>query len=272
MDLVGDQDDVDDRQYAGDDRDHGLRPHDQVEPEHPAGHDQYADHDQRDHLRQVPPPQPSRSNTVAVASVARIVSTVSQPTVSNQDTSDGSLLPRTPNAARLSTIVGAEPRLPASAISPQSRNENTIPISAGDHRLPERDPEAERERAVAQAQHRDVRPEPGPEQLTRPALRSSSAITFSPLLSTASARVSAPRAGQPWRLPTKNEPVQSCSITVGRAESWSTMNFMLSEAVDGFRLAYDRAGEGPAVILLHGWPGDRTDYRLLAPMLVERGV
>lgn len=49
------------------------------------------------------------------------------------------------------------------------------------------------------------------------------------------------------------------------------MNAMLSDAVDGFRLAYDRAGEGPAVVLLHGWPGDRTDYRLLAPMLVERG-
>ncbi|MFD7156828.1 alpha/beta fold hydrolase [Kribbella sp. NPDC059898] len=45
----------------------------------------------------------------------------------------------------------------------------------------------------------------------------------------------------------------------------------LSGAVDGFRLAYDRYGEGPAVVLLHGWPGDRTDYRVLAPMLVERG-
>ncbi|NUR95756.1 MAG: alpha/beta hydrolase [Kribbellaceae bacterium] len=45
----------------------------------------------------------------------------------------------------------------------------------------------------------------------------------------------------------------------------------LSAAVDGFRLAYDRYGEGPAVVLLHGWPGDRSDYRLLAPMLVERG-
>ena len=50
------------------------------------------------------------------------------------------------------------------------------------------------------------------------------------------------------------------------------MNGMeLSAAVDGFRLAYDRYGEGPAVVLLHGWPGDRSDYRLLAPMLVERG-
>ena len=41
-------------------------------------------------------------------------------------------------------------------------------------------------------------------------------------------------------------------------------------AVDGFRLAYERAGPGlaaPAVLLLHGWPGDRTDYREVAPLL-----
>ncbi|MGW7679532.1 alpha/beta fold hydrolase [Kribbella sp. NPDC054772] len=45
----------------------------------------------------------------------------------------------------------------------------------------------------------------------------------------------------------------------------------LSAEVDGFRLAYDRDGEGPPVVLLHGWPGDRTDNRRLAPLLVERG-
>ena len=38
-------------------------------------------------------------------------------------------------------------------------------------------------------------------------------------------------------------------------------------AVDGFELAYDRVGTGPAVVLLHGWPGDRTDYRELVPRL-----
>jgi pimeloyl-ACP methyl ester carboxylesterase len=38
-------------------------------------------------------------------------------------------------------------------------------------------------------------------------------------------------------------------------------------AVDGFELAYDRTGSGPAVVLLHGWPGDRTDYRDLLPRL-----
>src|SRR6266550_1292022 len=40
-----------------------------------------------------------------------------------------------------------------------------------------------------------------------------------------------------------------------------------SVAVDGFRLAYERTGRGPAVVLLHGWPGDRTDYRDVVPLL-----
>jgi pimeloyl-ACP methyl ester carboxylesterase len=38
-------------------------------------------------------------------------------------------------------------------------------------------------------------------------------------------------------------------------------------AIDGFRLAYDRSGSGPAVLLLHGWPGDRTDYREVVPLV-----
>jgi len=37
-------------------------------------------------------------------------------------------------------------------------------------------------------------------------------------------------------------------------------------AIDGFRLAYERTGAGPAVLLLHGWPGDRTDYREVVPL------
>jgi pimeloyl-ACP methyl ester carboxylesterase len=40
-----------------------------------------------------------------------------------------------------------------------------------------------------------------------------------------------------------------------------------SHPIDGFRLAYDRSGSGAAVLLLHGWPGDRTDFREVAALL-----
>jgi pimeloyl-ACP methyl ester carboxylesterase len=40
-------------------------------------------------------------------------------------------------------------------------------------------------------------------------------------------------------------------------------------AIDGFRLAYERTGAGPAVLLLHGWPGDRTDYRAVVPLVSQ---
>jgi pimeloyl-ACP methyl ester carboxylesterase len=44
-------------------------------------------------------------------------------------------------------------------------------------------------------------------------------------------------------------------------------------AIDGFRLAYERIGgiggigSGSPVVLLHGWPGDRTDYREVVPLV-----
>jgi pimeloyl-ACP methyl ester carboxylesterase len=43
----------------------------------------------------------------------------------------------------------------------------------------------------------------------------------------------------------------------------------LSAPVDGFRLSYDDVGSGPVVVLLHGWPGDRTDYRRVVPLLAD---
>lgn len=42
-----------------------------------------------------------------------------------------------------------------------------------------------------------------------------------------------------------------------------------SSSVDGFRLAYDRYGSGRPVVLLHGWPGDRTDYDVLGSALAD---
>ena len=41
----------------------------------------------------------------------------------------------------------------------------------------------------------------------------------------------------------------------------------LSSANDGFRLAYDRSGNGPPALLLHGWPGERGDWRSVVPLL-----
>ncbi len=38
---------------------------------------------------------------------------------------------------------------------------------------------------------------------------------------------------------------------------------------EDFRLAYDRLGSGKPVILLHGWPGDRTDYNVLSSLLAQ---
>jgi pimeloyl-ACP methyl ester carboxylesterase len=43
-----------------------------------------------------------------------------------------------------------------------------------------------------------------------------------------------------------------------------------SVPVDGFGLAYDRHGAGDPVVLLHGWPGDRTDYDAVVPRLERR--
>ena len=40
-----------------------------------------------------------------------------------------------------------------------------------------------------------------------------------------------------------------------------------STPVDGFSLVYDRTGSGRAVVLLHGWPGDRHDYRAVVRLI-----
>jgi pimeloyl-ACP methyl ester carboxylesterase len=42
-----------------------------------------------------------------------------------------------------------------------------------------------------------------------------------------------------------------------------------SSPVDGFRLAFERVGTGPPVVLLHGWPGHHGDYRAVTPLLSD---
>jgi pimeloyl-ACP methyl ester carboxylesterase len=47
-----------------------------------------------------------------------------------------------------------------------------------------------------------------------------------------------------------------------------------SAPIDGFSLAYEPHGPDagdPAVVLLHGWPGDRQDWRAVVPLLAVEG-
>ena len=45
---------------------------------------------------------------------------------------------------------------------------------------------------------------------------------------------------------------------------------LTSAPCDGFRLAYERHGSGEcSVVLLHGWPGDHTDFSQVIPLLGE---
>jgi pimeloyl-ACP methyl ester carboxylesterase len=47
-----------------------------------------------------------------------------------------------------------------------------------------------------------------------------------------------------------------------------------SAPIDGFSLAYERHGPDagdPAVVLLHGWPGDHQDWRAVVPLLEADG-
>jgi len=42
---------------------------------------------------------------------------------------------------------------------------------------------------------------------------------------------------------------------------------MRSAPVDGVSIAYEREGDGLPVVLLHGWPGERGDWRAVRPLL-----
>ena len=67
----------------------------------------------------VPCDHPSRSNIVPSPGRPGSRGLVSHPIETSHETTPGTFCPSTPNAARLSTMVGAEPRLPARAITPQ---------------------------------------------------------------------------------------------------------------------------------------------------------
>ncbi len=117
-------------------------------------------------LVRLPSPQPSRPNTVAVAK-RRQRDQHGLPADEQQvgHRHRAACCRRRPKAARESTSVGAEPRLPAIETSPTSRKRQHRADHGGDQRLRQAEPEAEHERAVGDGQHRDVGRAPRPEQL-----------------------------------------------------------------------------------------------------------
>src|SRR3954470_10931191 len=142
----------------------------------------------------VPLLQPSWSNTCAVASVASETSAVSQPTVRIQDSSEGARLPLTPKAARLSTSVGAEPRLPAMAMRPQSRNDTTMPMTPAIRACQKEMPKNSRNEPYARPKTLTLAPNQGQNSCRGVPLRSASLMTLMPLVSTATRGVGASRA------------------------------------------------------------------------------
>lgn len=64
-----------------------------------------------------------------MASTAVVVNEISQPSVAIQLSAAGTLAPSTPKVARVSTMVGALPRLPAMETTPTSRNDMTTPMT-----------------------------------------------------------------------------------------------------------------------------------------------
>ena len=69
---------------------------------------------------------------------------------------------------------------------------------------------------------------------------------------------------QPLKRPWPLAPEQGCNSDLGG--NWQMQH---SAPTDGFRLAYERSGSGAPVLLLHGWPGDHTDWDQLVPSLTD---
>ena len=73
---------------------------------------------------------PTLAKTVPEAKVAKETRTVSHPTKIKYESTPGIRLPRTPKAARESTIVGALDFFPARELTPTKRNERIVPTIA----------------------------------------------------------------------------------------------------------------------------------------------
>jgi len=167
VDLVRHQSDEHHSEHPGHDRDPGLQPHDQVEAHHPAEDGQPHHQDQRDHL-----------GTVAAAHAHPVKHgrggqrgqdhQHGLPAHGQQPGDDrGQLVAIDPERGPAKHHCRRRAALARHGNEPAGQKRQHDPDDADDQRLPERDAEAELERTVAEAEHRDVRGEPRPEQVTR---------------------------------------------------------------------------------------------------------
>lgn len=64
--------------------------------------------------------------------------------------------------------------------------------------------------------------------------------------------------------------IQNGSTPVPRPDLASS-GVRTQDTTDGFALEYERSGSGPPVVLLHGWPGDHTDFAEVVELLDGEG-
>ena len=168
--VVGDQHDVDDGEDAGHPGDDRLHAHDDVEPEDAAAHDERGHDQERDQLGRRPAApaelvEDLRGRQRGQRDQRRLPADGEDP---RQDRGHPVAVDAERGAAQDQRRRGAALARDRDQAAEQERDDDAD--DAGDDRLPERDAEAQQERAVGQAEDADVGAEPGPEQLPGRAL------------------------------------------------------------------------------------------------------
>ena len=127
---------------------------------------------------------PSRAKTVFTASTVVTTMTISHPTRTRYETRVGTALPRTPNAVREMTIVGADARVPARLTRPTRKNDTTIPSTPARAVGMKLIPKAASKAAIEMLSNEMLEAAHGQKSDRGVPCRSSSGMTLIPLLST----------------------------------------------------------------------------------------
>ena len=128
---------------------------------------------------------------VAVASTAMIARNVSHPIEVSHEMTPGTFWPVTPKAARERIIVGAEPRLPAIAMTPHRANETVMPTTATRTPCQNETPNWRTKAAYEMPKTDTLAANHGQKRSRGEAVRSASSMISMPVVSTPRRRVSA---------------------------------------------------------------------------------